>query len=69
MVRNAKMLADFEARELKKEKLSYNQALKIFEAMWQEGLALGVLPLKDPLEGIEAKINLARILNLCSKNL
>ena len=68
MVKDAKMLAEFEERELKKERLSYSQALKIFEAMWQEGLALGALPLKDPLEGIEAKISLARILNLCLKS-
>jgi hypothetical protein len=35
--------------------------------MWNEGIALGTLPLSDPLEGIEVDIELARILN-CLKN-
>ncbi len=37
--------------------------------MWQEAVDLGVLPLKDPLEGIEVDIRIAKILNqgLCSK--
>ena len=33
------------------------------EGMWREGMALGVLPLKDPLEGIEVDIRIARMLN------
>jgi hypothetical protein len=31
--------------------------------MWLEGMALGVLPLKDPLEGIEVDIRIAEMLN------
>lgn len=65
MIGDARFLSEFEDNELKKEKLSYMDALKIFEAMWQEGVSFGVLPLKDPLEDIEADINLARILNSC----
>lgn len=67
MIKNPKLLAEFEDKELKKERLSYKKALKIFEAMWQEAVTLGVLPSKDPLEGIETDIKLARILNSCSK--
>ncbi len=44
------------------------QALEIFEAMWNYAKSLGVLPLKDELEGIEKNIILARILNSCSRN-
>jgi len=36
--------------------------------MWQEAVQLGALPLKDPMEGIEADIALARVLNSCSKS-
>jgi len=39
------------------------ERLRIFEAMWKEAMLLGVLPLKDPLEGIEVDIRIARILN------
>lgn len=67
MVKNPKLLVEFENKELKKERFSYKKALKLFEAMWQEATTIGVLPLKDPLEGIETDINLARILNSCLK--
>ena len=69
MVKNSRLLAKFEDEQLRKERLSYAQALKIFEAMWKEAVKLGVFPLKDPLEGIETDIELARVLNSCSKSL
>ena len=69
MVKNPKRLAKFELEELKKESLSYNEALRIFEALWQEGVSLGVLPPEDPLEGIETDIRVARILNSCTTSL
>lgn len=68
MIRNAKRISDFEISELKKQKLTYAEALKIFEGLWKEGVSLKVLPPKDPLEGIEADTHLARILNSCLKN-
>jgi len=45
------------------------ESLRIYEAMWKEAVALGVLPLADPLEGIEADIELARVLNCLKKSL
>lgn len=68
MIKDARLLAKFEDGQLRKERLSYAQALKIFEAMWKEAVNLGILPSKDPLEGIEKDIELARILNSCSKS-
>jgi len=47
----------------------HQRALGIFSSLWQEGIALGVLPPKDPLEGIETDVRIARILNSCSKSL
>ena len=63
MIKDARLLAEFEENELKKEKPDYASALRIFEAMWREAMLVGVLPLKDPLEGIEVDIKIARILN------
>ena len=54
------MLAEFNDALLKKERLDYASALRILEAMWEEGRNLGVLPLKDPLEGIEVDIKTRR---------
>jgi len=36
--------------------------------MWEEGISLGVLPPKHPLEGIEVDIKIARIIN-CLKGI
>lgn len=69
MIRNPHILTKFEDEQMRKEKLTYKEALTIFEAMWNEAVSLGVLPTKDPLKGIEHKIRLARILNSCSKKL
>jgi hypothetical protein len=63
MIKDAKLLQAFEDEQIKKECLDYAAALRIFEAMWREGMALGVLPPKDPLEGIEVDIRIAGILN------
>lgn len=67
MIKNPEILARFEDEEIKKEKLSYKEALKIFENLWKEGVRLGVLPPEDPLEGIETDIRIAKFLNSCSK--
>ena len=63
MIKDTRLLTEFEESELRKEKPDYLSALRIFEAMWKEAMALGVLPLKDPLEGIEVDIKIARVLN------
>jgi len=67
MIKNAELLERFEYKQLKKETLSYRDALKIYESMWLEAKALGILPLKNPMDGIEVKIKISRILNSCSK--
>ncbi len=63
MIKNPEILRRFEKEELRKQKIDYFQSLRIFEALWNEGVTLGVLPLKDPLEDIETDIRIARILN------
>ena len=69
MIKNAELIAELEKEDIRDEKLTYQEALKIFESMWQEGISLGVLPLKDPLEDISSDIRIAMILNSCSKSL
>jgi|MudIll2142460700_1097286.scaffolds.fasta_scaffold547377_2 hypothetical protein len=68
MIRDEETLRRFEEDLIKREpQPTFRVALQLFEAMWEEGVTLGILPLSDPLEGIEADIELARVLN-CSKN-
>ena len=63
MIKDPELLAKFEREEMKRAKPDYLSALRLFEGMWREGMALGVLPLKDPLEGIDVDIRIARMLN------
>jgi hypothetical protein len=63
VIKDAVYFEKFNQRELKKEKVDYLSALRIFEGMWKEAMSLGVLPSKDPFEGIEVDIRIARILN------
>ena len=63
MIKDLRLLAEFEDDEGRKEQSDYGSALRLFEAMGKEAMLLGVLPLKDPLEGIEVDIKIARILN------
>lgn len=68
MIKNPDILEQFRKEMIKKDKLSFKQALSIFEAMWKEGVNLGVLPPKDPLEGIDVDIRVARVLNCLKKS-
>lgn len=68
MIKNPEILKKFEEDFIRdKGRLSYSQSLQIFTDMWNEGVRLGVLPLKNPLEGIEVDIKVAKILNSCLK--
>lgn len=63
MIKDIKLLEEFEREFMKKDKLSFEEAIRIFEAMWKEGVTLEILPLKDPLEGIDVDIRIAKIIN------
>jgi hypothetical protein len=69
MIKNLKKFQAFsEALSKTTGPLPYHKALRIFTSLWMEGVSLETLPPKDPLEGIETDIRVARILNSCLKN-
>ncbi len=68
MIKNPDILKRLERKVIKEDKLSFDQASALFENMWKEGVNLGVLPPKDPLEGIDVDIRVARILNCLKKS-
>jgi len=63
MVKNAKKLQAFEAERIRAEKVDVEQNLRILDALYEEALMLGALPPKDPLDGIEVKIRVAKAVN------
>jgi hypothetical protein len=58
----------FEIEILRNEKLDVKKKFKIVEALYDEAVALGALPLEDPLEGLEVDIRIAKVVNGVSKD-
>ncbi len=68
MIKHPEVLQEFEDNFIRDDgKLSFNSAMKLFTYMWNEAFDLGVFPPKDPLEGIEVDIRIAKSLNSCLK--
>ncbi len=63
MVKNPEKLRAFEDERIKTEKVDVERNFRIVDALYDEARMLGVLPPKDPLEGIEVKIRIARAVN------
>jgi hypothetical protein len=66
MIRNNEF-QQFEMEFVRKEKLDVIRNFQIEEALYQEAVALGILPLKNPLDGLEVDIEIARVINSVSK--
>jgi hypothetical protein len=62
MVKNKRILEQFESRQVKR-RMSYTQKLKIFDEMYKHALELKIIPAKNPLEGIEVVIKIAKAVN------
>jgi hypothetical protein len=54
----------WEAQYQRSNRADYARNLEIFEALYDEAVALGVLPRRDRLEGLEQKIRLAEALHV-----
>lgn len=64
MIKNRALLREFEESQLRKEAPDYHRNFRIFEALYHEARLLGIFPLKNPLDGIEVDIHLARVINV-----
>jgi len=67
MISNSKKFRQFEKRYLKNQKTDIFENFRIVEALLAEARALGVFPLKNPLEGLEVDLKIARVVNNVSK--
>ena len=63
MVKNKKVLEKFEKELVRRSKPDYKKNFEIFEQLLKNAKRLGAFPPKDPLEGIEVDIKIAKILN------
>lgn len=67
MITNPKLLQEFEREQVRKEKVDRVRNFRMLEAMYQEAVELGIFPLKDPLDGLETDIKIAKVVNSVSK--
>jgi hypothetical protein len=63
MVKNSEKLRAFEVERIRTEKVDVERNFRIVDALYDEARMLGMLPPKDPLEGIENKARLAWAIN------
>ncbi len=63
----AKKFREFELTLLRKDKIDIKRNIKIVEALYKEAVALGVIPLRDPLDGLDVAIRIAKVVNSVSK--
>ena len=68
MIKHPEVYKKFEDDFIRNDgKLSFGSAIRLYAHMWNEASNFGVFPPKDPLEGIEVDIRIAKTLNSCLK--
>ena len=64
MIKKPALVEAFEKSQARSEPPDFLQNLRIVEGLYREACLLGAFPLKNPLEGIEVDIRLARVINV-----
>jgi len=67
VIRNPKRIQRLEKELLRRDRTDIAKNFRMVDAMFQEAVALGILPLRDPLEGLEVPIRIARAVNCVSR--
>jgi len=63
MIKNRKTLLTFEDKLIRESKPDILKNFRIVDAMYDEAVALGIFPLKDPLDGLKIDIRIAKVVN------
>jgi len=63
MIRDPAMLREWEEQYARSQPVDFRHNLRVFESLYEEARSLGILPLVDPLEGLEDTLSLARKLH------
>lgn len=64
IAKESRLLSKFEESQRATFRPDFWRNLQIFAALYEEARFLGVFPLKDPLEGIEVDIRIAKVINV-----
>jgi hypothetical protein len=63
MIKNCEALLTFENDLIRESKPDILKNFRLVDAMYDEAVALGIFPLKDPLDGLEIDIKIAKVVN------
>jgi len=63
MIRNKRKLEEFYRKLDAEENLSYKEALRIYDALHKEALALGAISHENIWDGFDAVLRIARAIN------
>lgn len=64
VITNRHIWEEWQNEFYRREPPRFETNMRLMEAMLEEAVELGVLPSREPLEGVETKIRLARVLNV-----
>lgn len=67
MIKNRKLLEQFNCSYIKNKKYTLEEKFEIYEDLYKWAKSLGVFPLKNPLEGITSCLRIAKALNYKKK--
>ena len=63
MIKNHPILQKFEKEFIAKRPVDLEKNLNIMDAMYDEAAAFGIFPLKDPVQGLDIDLKIARVIN------
>jgi hypothetical protein len=66
MIKDVKRWREWEAEYIAKTPADYARNVELTQALYEQARALGIFPLVNPLEGLDVKIHLAKVVNVRS---
>ena len=66
MITNYTIYAKFEMDLIRGQRVDLAQNFRIVDALYNEAVELGIFPLKDPLEGLDTTLTIAKVVNSVS---
>jgi hypothetical protein len=67
MIKNSKKLYSIEDQFIRRRPQNLKQNWKLLEAMYREASTLGAFPPRDPLDGLDLDIRIAKAINSVPK--
>jgi hypothetical protein len=67
MIKNGARLKEFEDNFIRQNKPEILKNLQLLDSLYKEARALSVFPLREPLEGLEIDIKIAKVINSVPK--